>query len=148
MAEIVDQYLEQEDWREVAKDSLEESDTRTLVAENLGTCMGIAAYDPKTGRGYLLHASTLENPDLDAQVEKFTGKLEEIERPFEVLAGGTMPASFDPLAEEDYTREARDTAENVLDNRGIDYEAAWNQRPVYNRLAVSPRYGILYDIWE
>ena len=145
MAELLDNFLESNDWKEVDKDDSAESKSEILGIDCLGTCLGLAAYDPDTGQGYLLHASTLENEELEEQVNDFLDKLEGLEQPYEVLAGGTMSSDYNPLSGEDFTGAARKLAETSLESRGIEYEAAWSDAPVFNRMIVSPEYGILYD---
>ena len=148
MAQVLDNFLESNDWREVEKDDSAESESEILGIDCLGTCLGLAAYDPDTGAGYLLHASTLENEELEKRVNDFLDELEGLEQPYEVLAGGTMSSEYNPLYSEDFTGAARQLAETSLERRGIEYEAAWNEAPVFNRLIVSPEYGILYDTTE
>ncbi|WP_414837944.1 hypothetical protein ACK3SF_00910 [Candidatus Nanosalina sp. VS9-1] len=145
MSGVVDNFLAELDWQEVAKDEYLSSDSETLGVDCLGTCLGLAVHDPKTGTGYLLHASTVGNEELESQVQEFVDELDQLSEPYEVLAGGTMASQYNPLDEEEFTHQARETVENVLDDGGISYQASWNDPPVYNRMIVSPDYGILYD---
>lgn len=145
MTEVLDSFLDSNEWIEVGKDEYAMADSEILGVDCLGTCLGVAAYDPNTGTGYLMHATTLENEDFEQDLNDFLGEVEQLERPYEVLVGGTMAAEYNPLSERDFTDEARQIAEISLESRGIGYEAAWNDAPVFNRLFVSPEYGILYD---
>ncbi|QKQ98937.1 hypothetical protein GKQ38_05495 [Candidatus Nanohaloarchaea archaeon] len=145
MAEIVDNSLEELDLVNVDVGEYRVTNDKTLTVDGLGTCMGIAAYDPKTRESYLLHASTWENEDLERQIEEFVDEISEIGRPYEVLAAGTMDSKYNPLTDEEFAEEARSIAENILEEREVPFETAWNNEPVYNRLTVSPEYGILYD---
>lgn len=148
MAEVLDNFLESNDWTEVEKGDRANSESEMLGIDCLGTCLGLAAYDPDTGEGYLLHAGTLENKDLETQVDSFMDEVEGLEGPYEVLAGGTISAEYNPLSNGDFAQEARQLTEDLLEKRGIEYEAAWNDAPVFNRMFVSPEYGILYDAVE
>lgn len=145
MAEVLDNFLKSNDWVEVEKDGYAWSDSEIIGIDCLGTCLGVAAYDPDTGTGYLLHSGTLENEELESQLDDFLDEIEQMERPYEVLAGGTMSSEYNPLSGEDFTGEARQFVESSLETRGIEYEAAWSDAPVFNRMIVSPEYGILYD---
>ena len=148
MSEILGRLLEQEDWREVEKDSMESSSSELLATDCLGTCVGIAVYDSRSSQGHMLHVSTLENDFFDETVEKFADGISSIEGPFEVLAGGTMASKYNPVADKDFTGYARNTVEQTLEDYRINYQASWNDPPRFNRLAVSPDYGILYDVLE
>ena len=145
MAQVLDNFLDGEEWSYVEKDEYKISDSETLGVDCLGACLGVAAFDPKKGEVYLLHAATLGNEDLEEQVEEFVGELEGVDEPYEVLTGGTMDSKYNPLSKEDFTRYARNVVEDALEERGIQYEVSWNDAPIYNRLVVSPDFGILYD---
>lgn len=62
-----------------------------------------------------------------------------------MLAGGTMSSDYNPLSDEDFAGKARQTTEELLESRDIRYEAACNEAPVFNRMFISPEYGVLYD---
>lgn len=145
MAQVLDNFLDERDWTYVEKDEYRISSSEVLGVDCLGTCLGVAVFDPKTDQGYLLHAGTLENEDLEDQVNEFLGEIEDIEDPYEVLVGGTMSSKYNPLSKEKFTESARDIVEDALEEKGVQYEASWNEPPIYNRLVVSPDYGILYD---
>lgn len=145
MTEVLDKFQESNQWVEVGKDEYDRTESEVIGADCLGTCLGVAAYDPDTGTGYLMHASTLENEALEQDIYEFVAEFEQMERPYEVLLGGTMASKHNPLSDHDFTEEARRIAEKSLEGRDIGYEAAWNDAPVFNRLFVSPDYGILYD---
>lgn len=145
MAKVLDNFLEEMDWREVTKDDFQISSKDTLGVDCLGTCLGVAVHDPKTGTGYLLHASTPGDEELESQIHSFIDELETLSEPYEVLAGGTISSDYNPLDDKDHTAEARDIVEEAFEEEGIDYQASWNDPPVYNRMMVSPDYGILYD---
>ena len=149
MAAVLDNFLEGMDWREVDRDSYRVSDSEVLGVDCLGTCMGLAAFDSGKDTGYLFHARTLNkddefNENLEGDVESFLDELDD-SRPYEVLAGGTIDARYNTLADKDFTSEARKVVEEALQERNFDYEASWNDLPVYNRMIVSPQHGILYD---
>lgn len=148
MAEVLDNFLESNNWKKVEKDDSAESESEILGIDCLGTCLGLATYDPDTGQGYLLHVSTLENEELESRVDAFLNEVEALEQPYEVLAGGTISSEYNPLSSEDFAQEARQVTEDLLEEKGMMYEAAWNEAPVFNRMFVSPEYGILYDTVE
>lgn len=145
MAQVVDNFLDEEEWKYVEKDEYAISNSENLGVDCLGSCLGIAAFDPKTGEGYLLHAGTLENDGLEEQISEFLDEVDSIDGSYEVLTGGTMDSKYNPLSDEDFTEHARSIVENAMDEKGIHYEASWNDAPLYNRLVVSPDFGILYD---
>lgn len=148
MSEILGRLLEQEKWIEVEKDSMQSSNSEILATDCLGSCVGVAVYDSRNSWAYMLHASTVENDSLEETVETFADNISSIEGPFEVLAGGTMASQYNPISDEDFTGYARNVVEEKLEDRGINYRASWNDPPRFNRLAVSPDYGILYDVLE
>lgn len=148
MSDLVDRYLEDTEWKEVEKDEYVRTTDEVIATEALGTCLGLAGYDSRNNQAYLLHASTIQNDDLEEQVEIMVDELKEIKEPIEVLAGGTMSSQYNPLSDENFTGYARNVVEDALQSRDIDYRAVWNDPPQFNRLVVSPDYGILYDITE
>lgn len=145
MAGLLDGFLNSNNWTEVEKDEYVRTGSEIVGIDCLGTCLGLAAYDPDTGTGYLLHASTLDNEGLEQEINEFLEDLGRLDKPYEVFAGGTMASEYNPLSDEDFAGEARQIVEASLESRDIGYEAAWNDAPVFNRLVVSPEYGILYD---
>ncbi|MFB6204763.1 MAG: hypothetical protein ABEJ75_03900 [Candidatus Nanohaloarchaea archaeon] len=136
--------LEEAEWQRVEKNSFAVSDSEVLGIDHLGSCIGVGIYDPQDSRTALLHAGTRENTEIEEILDAF---LEEIdfEWPYEALAGGTISSDYDPLIEDDVYEQARETVGEALEESGFRYQTAWNDRPVYNRMAVSPEHGILYD---
>lgn len=145
MAHIIDKSFDDVKHIDVEKDSYATSNNFPLVADCLGTCLGVAAYDSKTDTGFLLHESTVENEELEDDLDSFLEKLDYLEQPYEVLAAGTISPDYNPLTEQNYIGKARAVVEKSLEERGVRYETAWNESPVFNRLIVSPQHGILYD---
>lgn len=143
---IIDEILEQEDNLRVEKGDRAYSDQRTVYADDLGSCIGVAAYDPKTRRGYLMHSATYQNGELEDELDRMVKDLEDFEEPFEVLAGGTVKPGTNPLQESSEMAYSRALVQKKLSEAGLSYIVDWNQAPVFNRLLVDPDYGILYDI--
>lgn len=139
----VGRLLEEQEWRTVEKDSFETLSPEPLGVDHLGTCIGLGINHSWSGTVSLLHLDSRRN-DLEAVLEVFLGEL-ELGEPYEAVVGGTISSRYDPLTENGFYEESRARFENVLDQYGVEYERAWNDPPVYNRLIVSPDHGILYD---
>ena len=146
MSELIDRQLENHSYSRVEKDSYKASSSDVLVADSLGTCIAIGVYDGRTEKSYLLHTRTLENETVDEEVENFVNQIkEDLTPPYEVLAGGTIDSCYNPLTEEREVEKAREAAEEALNRLETSVCAAWNRKPVFNRITVSPERGILYD---
>jgi hypothetical protein len=140
------EFIDAEDWVKVGRDEFRKVSSGTAGTDCLGSCLGIAVYDSGAEEGYLFHGSTLGNPDLEEEVTRFLDEVEEsLARPYEVLVGGTISSDYNPLDDERVIEGSRQKVEEELEGREISFTAAWNELPVYNSLAVSPEYGILYS---
>lgn len=136
--------LEDAEWIPVEKNSFQRSGSDILGVDHLGSCIGLGFHDPQESEVALLHLGTRENDELEELVEQFLSGI-DFREPYEAVAGGTISSRYDPLLDSDVYEQARDVVENALEDNGFSYQTAWNEKPVYNRMVVSPEHGILYD---
>ena len=142
---MMDRLLEERDGMKVEKGDMVHSTGTAVYADDLGSCLGVAAYDPKNGECYLAHLSTYGNDDIHVELEKVEQELQRMDTPYEVVAGGTMNPGMSPVDDAGDVREAREHAEEIIEELDTEGVIAWNRSPSFNRMIADPEYGILYD---
>lgn len=142
---IIDELIDRRDAVKVEKGDRTMSEDQAVYADDLGSCIGVAAYDSFDGQVYLAHFQTYGNDEIDLELEKMRQDLEDFSYPYEVFAGGTMEPDISPVDDEEDVIQSRSSTEDVLSSETGNYVVDWNETPVFNRLIADPDYGILYD---
>ncbi len=84
----------------------------TLLAD-LGPCIAIGVYDPKTRSGYMMHEPHFQHTDLDGKIQKIQKDYGDLSR-LSVFVAGNSLASDDDEAQREYERANRPFVEGVL----------------------------------
>lgn len=127
----------------VEKGTFETLSPEPLVVDHLGTCVGIGLYDSWNSEVSLLHLSSRDD-ELEERIEEFVNEL-DLKKSYEAVLGGTISSRYDPHIEDGFYEDVRSRVENAMDNHGLEYHSSWNDEPVYNRMILSPEYGVFYD---
>ena len=84
----------------------------TLLA-NLGPCIAIGVYDPKTRSGYMMHEPHFQYADLDRKINEIVGDYGDSTR-LRVFAAGNSLTSDDDAKQREFERSNRPYVEQTL----------------------------------